>query len=178
MRAFLIAFVCMSLAGAGLGGCGRDKKEEELRTLLRPVDMRAKRIEELRLVDANGDLIPSGEKIAGLELPKGLTVYRSFEDGWHEWYLIGSRLEMAQLDRYFAARLDPLALERNDTHVLFKDAYLRDDPNARRISVRLTKKIGEGVTTDVYIRQAPPPRIFRSGDEAEAQIEARRQHAE
>lgn len=177
MRALLIAFVCLSLAGASLAGCGREKAEQR-RELLRPVDVHQKRIEELRLVDANGELIPSGEKIAGLELPKGLSLYRSFEDGWREWYLVGSRLDMAQLERYFATRLDPLALERNATSVLFKDAYLRDDPNARRVSVRLAKMIGEVPTTDVYIRQAPPPRIFRSGEEAEAQIEARRKHAD
>jgi hypothetical protein len=177
MRAFLIAFMCLSLAGASLAGCEREKEEKQ-RELLRPVDMRQKRIDELRLVDANGELIPSGEKIAGLELPKGLSLYRSFDDGWREWYLVGSRLEMAQLDRYLTARLDPLAIERNAKSVFYKDAYLRDDPNARRISVRMTKLIGDIPTTDVYIRQAPPPRIFRSGEEAEAQIEARRKHAD
>jgi hypothetical protein len=177
MRLLPIYSLCAALLLPGLCACGKDEQETR-RALLRPVDVRQKQIaerEKRRLFDANGELIPSGEKIAGLELPKGLELYRSFEN---EWYYEAKRINMGQLDRYFAARLDPLALERNATHVLFANAHLRSDPAARLVSVRLASLVANQVTTDVYIRQSPPVRTYPSERQAEAQLEARRKRAE
>jgi hypothetical protein len=181
MRIFFVRPLCVALllSGlcAGLCACGSDEQDTR-RSLLRPVDTRTKAIAEQakrRLFDANGELIPSGEKIAGLELPKGLELYRSFEN---EWYYEARRINLGQLDRYFAARLDPLGIDRNATHVTFENAALRDDPKARRISVRVASLIGHHTVSDVYIRQTPPIRQYPSESQAEAQIEARRKRAE
>ncbi|HMI92129.1 MAG TPA: hypothetical protein VK509_12225 [Polyangiales bacterium] len=181
MRIFLVRPLCAALllSGlcAGLYACGSDEQDTR-RSLLRPVDTRQKAIveqEKRRLFDVNGELIPSGEKIAGLELPKGLELYRSFEN---EWYYEARRINLGQLDRYFAARLDPLSIDRNASHVTFENAGLRDNPSSRRISVRIASLIGHQTVADVYIRQAPPIRVYPTESQAEAQIEARRKRAE
>jgi hypothetical protein len=177
MRAFIVITTCATLLAPALGGCGGDK-DEARRALLRPVDMNAKRRaerEKMRIVDAKGELIPSDQKIAGITLPKGIELYRSFE---LEWYLEGKHIEMGQLERYFSARLDPLAVERGQTFTTFKDARLRGEPNARRVTVELSRKFGGTTTTDVYIRQMRPPRVFVPEKQAEAQLQARRQRAE
>jgi hypothetical protein len=108
-------------------------------------------------------------------MPKGMRLYRSFVN---EWYFEARSIPMAALDRYFAARLDPLGIERNATSVTFQDAIPRDDNKARRVTIRIGKLIGADPVCDVYLRQALPPRVFPSEQQAEAQIEARRKHAE
>jgi hypothetical protein len=177
MRTFVYS-LCFVLLSSGLSACSSEKQEAR-RALLRPVDVQQKRIaehEKRRLFDAAGELIPSGEKIVGLELPKGVELYRSFE---HEWYYEAKRINLGQLDRYFAARLDPLGIDRNATHVTFENATLRDDPKARRVTVRIASLIGHTTVSDVYIRQAPPIRQYATTEaQAEAQIEERRKRAE
>jgi hypothetical protein len=179
MQPFFAYSLCVVLLSCGLAACSSDEQQEGRRALLRPVDTRQKRLaqqEKHRLFDAAGELIPSGEKIVGLELPKGLELYRSFE---HEWYYEAKRINLGQLDRYFAARLDPLGVNRNATYVTFENATLRDDPKARRMTVRIASMIGHSTVTDVYIRQAPPIRQYATTQaQAEAQIEARRKRAE
>jgi len=181
MRLSLVRSLCAALLlsglSAGLCACSSDEQETR-RTLLRPVDVRQKTIaehEKRRLFDANNELIPSGEKIAGIDLPKGLELYRSFEN---EWYYEARRINLGQLDRFFGARLDPLAIDRNATHVTFENASLRSDPSARRVTVRIAGLIGHRTASDVYIRQTPPIRKYPSESQSAAQIEARRKRAD
>jgi hypothetical protein len=108
-------------------------------------------------------------------MPKGMRLYRSFQN---EWYFEARNIPMPALDRYFAARLDPLGIERNETSVTFQDAMPRDDNKARRVTIRIGKLIGSVPVCDVYVRQAAPPRVFPSEQQAEAQMEARRKHAD
>ena len=177
MRTLLLIAICSALLGPALSGCGRDK-EEARRELLRPVDTQAKRLaerEKKRIIAPNGELIPSDQKLAGIAMPKGLELYRSFE---LEWYLEGKGMSVPQLERYFAARLDPLGIERGDTFVKLTDARLRDDPSARRVTVQLSRMVDIQTVTNVYIRQARPPRTFAQQSESEAKINAMRQRAD
>ena len=177
MRNWLAGSLAISLLAGGLGACGKDE-DEQRRALLKPVDMRQKRIaerEKKKLFDEAGELIPSDQKVAGLTLPRGVELYRSFE---YEWYLEAKHIDVPPLERYFSARLDPLGIEHNNNTVTFTDAYLRDDPRARRVTVRLARMIGHTTTTDVYISQVPPPRVFKSGKDAEEQLEAMRKRAD
>lgn len=177
MRTWLLNSLLLALLGSTLGGCSREE-EQVRRELLRPIDIRKKRVverEKKRYVDAAGELIPSDQVVAGITLPKGLKLYRSFE---REWYLEAKRIDVGQLERYFAPRLDPLAVERNDSLVSFVDAHLRNDPSARKVTVRLSRLIGSETVTDVYIRQMPAKRVFQPERVAESQLKARRLRAE
>lgn len=170
-------WLCLSLLASVAVGCGRNE-DAQRRALLKPPDTRQKLIAEREkkvLFDALGNLLPSGELTAGVNMPKGMRLYRSFEN---EWYFEARNIPMAALDRYFAERLDPLGIERNATSVTFQDAIPRDDKKARRVTIRVGKLIGSGDVCDVYMRQAAPPRVFPSEQQAEAQMEARRKHAD
>lgn len=169
--------LCLTLLASAAAGCGKDE-EEQRRVLLKPPDIRQQQIAEHQkktLFDPLGNLIPSGEITAGVNMPKGMRLYRSFEN---EWYFEARHIPMAALDRYFAARLDPLGIERNATSVVFTDAIPHDDSKARRVTIRIGKLIGSDPVCDVYMRQALPTRVYPSAQEAEAQLEARRKHAD
>jgi hypothetical protein len=169
--------LCLSLLASSAIGCGSDK-EDQRRVLLKPPDMRQKLITERAkktLFDPLGNLLPSGEITAGVNMPKGMRLYRSFEN---EWYFEARNIPMPALDRYFAARVDPLGIERNATSVTFQDAMPRDTNKARRVTIRIGQLIGADPVCDVYVRQAAPPRAYPSEQQAEAQMEARRKHAD
>jgi len=177
-RVASLSLACVLLLAAVGSGCSREDKKEQQRALLRPVDHRKERAvarEKRQLFDPQGELIPSEEMVAGVVMPRGLKMNRSFE---REWYFRAKRVTLPALERYFGQRLLPMAVERTATSITFKDAQSKDDVDAPVVTVRIATLIGSTPTSSVYIQQAAPPRVFPSEKEVQAKLEAMRRRAE
>lgn len=174
-----IAIVIVSLlCGASVGCSMQTKQEAQQRALLMPPPPVQKFNDELKkreLFDAHGELLPSDETVAGLQLPRGLTLQRKFEN---EWYFESQVAPAAALDRYVSSRLKPLEVDRGNGFVAFKQALVKADPKARALTVRISAVTGSSTASEVYIKQAELSRKYVSGDEAEAQLRARREFAD
>jgi hypothetical protein len=158
MRARIPAMVLLAaLAGAPLAGCGDDPQRERKRALLQPNhDVHRKAAEareKRRLVDDEGDLLPSGEKVAGVMVPKGLTLYRRFEG---QSFYKGTQVSTDQLERYFSAELLKARIERTDSLVLFSDAVPRSNPKAIPFELSITRLRGAEKATEVVFRERRP----------------------
>lgn len=169
-----------ALAGAALAGCGDDpKREERKRALLQPNDAKRKADEareKRRLVDDEGDLLPSGEKVAGIMVPKGLTLYRRYQG---QSFYKGNRVSADQLERFFSAQLQDAKVERTESMVLFADAVPRSNPKALPIDLRVTRLRGSERATEVVFREPrPPTRKYYGAKVDHAQIEQARRYAD
>ena len=151
-----------------------EQRKALLRPEVRPVQQQAE-LERTRITDPSGELLPSGTKAAGLELPRGLQLYRQLERDYH---FEAQHIDLDQLERYFAKRVVPYALTRTPTSVSLEDAQLKDAPNAPRVTIRIARLMSAEPVCNVFLQQASPPRVYPSEAEAQAVLEARRKHAE
>lgn len=161
-------------------GCGDDPPPpvEQRKELLRPDETRRRRIEERerqRIFDQAGELIPSGELVAQLELPKGVKLYRELDP---EYFLEAPRITIEQLERYFAPRLEPTGVTRTATSVTFEGARIKANPTARVVTLRLARVDSTEPATEMMLRMAPAPRIFPSEAEVERQLAEQRKYAQ
>jgi len=158
--------------------CGDDPPEvAHSKALLRPDEVlhrRAEQIEQRRIFDPQGELIPSGERVVGLELPKGVKLYRELE---REHFLEAPRITLAQLERYFAPRLEPAGITRTATSVTFESARIKDSPTSPLLTVRLAKVGGAEPASELMLREAPPPRVFPSEAEVQRKLAERAKYA-
>jgi hypothetical protein len=175
----VLLVLCVALAACS----GGEKAEQQAqRRELLTVPDHSEELQALRekrqVYDAEGNLIPSGEVVAGVELPRGLELYRSF-DG--EWYYRTRKIRSEDLVRYFKARLFTGQIDYTlNAAVTFKKARSEDYPEAPPVDVRIAKKRGGATISDVYIREYQPPERnqWPSRAESEAQLEAMRRHAD
>jgi hypothetical protein len=158
-----------------VSACGDDSKSERKRALLQPRDGKLKleqEKEKRRIFDDDGDLLPSGEKVGGVMLPKGLTLYRRIDQ--HSFYRT-TEIKFEKLDPYFAEQLISTTVERKDSAVTFGGAVPKNNLKAPRLELSVTRLRGGPSSSEVYIRQsttfrrAPPP------DSPEAQLDPARQ---
>lgn len=179
VRRALSLLLMIAASGATLG-CSRRQaeKEEQRRVLLKPPERPNPEqvARKAQVLDANGDVMPSDQMVAGVVLPRGLVLRSSSPP---EWTYRGNQVPAAALERYFAARLVSNNIARSlGGSVTFEVARPKDDPKAPPITLRIVQLLGEKDATEIYIRQAIPGRPRPSQAEVEAQIEARRAHAE
>jgi len=174
-----IAILMTSLLCCAAAGCSMQNEQEvQQRALLMPPPPAQKFNDESKkreLYDAHGELLSSDESVAGLQLPRGLTLQRTFEN---EWYFESQVATSAALDRYISDRLSPTEVERGKGFVAFKGALVKANPKARALTVLISAITGSSTTSEVYIRQAELSRKYVSGAEAEAQLRARREFAD
>jgi hypothetical protein len=168
-----------ALAGAALSGCGDDPQRERKRALLQPSDAKRKAAEERekrRLVDKEGELLPSGETAAGIMVPRGLTLYRTYEG---QSFYKGNRVTAQQLERFFSAQLLKARIERTDSMVLFAEAVPRSNPKAIPIDLRITRLRGSSRAIEVVFRGPRPGRKYDFRPKVdEAQLEQARRYAD
>jgi hypothetical protein len=128
-------------------------------------------------LDADGDLIASDRMQAGVLLPRGLELSSSTA---HEWTFKALHIPTAALDRYFEQRLLTMGgVERSlEGSVTFTSAQPKDDPKAPPVMLRITRLTGAPNANEVYIREAVPGKPRPSEAEVEAQLNARRAHAD
>jgi hypothetical protein len=166
-----------------LAGCTCSDDAEQRREILKPEDRakaRAEAVDKRRYTTPEGELRASEEEVAGLLLPRGLSLHREFP---HEWYFrtLHRDVSLKRLEAYFRPQLVTLKLERDATGgVHFIDAQLQKDPTAQQVSVRIAPVLTGVGQNEVYIRQRPPSekKAFPSAAEAEAKLEAMRKHAD
>jgi hypothetical protein len=174
---FAFALAC----GGAVSGCSRHEAEqvEQRRALLKPPDDKLAREEaarKRRIFDDDGDLIASDQSVAGLVLPRGLSPSMQFE---HEWYFKSDRIPAAKLERFIAPHLFTGEIDRSVTAVEYVSAHIKDNPSAPPITVRIVTLSGAASASEIYIRQAVPAPLVRPREaEVEAQLKARREHAE
>jgi hypothetical protein len=177
----LSAALGCGLLGAGCGEQGRSEDEvrrDYRKALLAADDRRQQREqkhEETRVQDQRGALIPSGERVAGLLLPRGLSLRLSFE---REWYY-ETTLSAAALRAYFGPRLNTLEVVQGggDT-VTYQNAVPRDTPGAEHINVRIGPLPNQRDKTEVNIRMAPDATPPRSEAEARLELEMNAKYAD
>ncbi len=168
-------------AGTAGSGCKHEQPSEQAqrRVLLTPPDTRRnlqKQREKQQVLDAKGNLIPSDQVVAGIVMPRGLELYASSE---HDWDFKAHHVPADALERYFAPRL----LATGVTHslggaVTFEKAQPKDNPKSPLVQLRIVRLRGELDESELFLRQAVPGKVYPSGAEAEAQLQARRAHAE
>lgn len=171
--------LCLCLLANLALACGDAPPEvAQRKALLRPDDVQRRRVEELerrRIFDPQGELIASGERVAGLELPKGLELYRELD---REHFLQAPRITLPQLERFFAPRLEPASITRTATSVAFERARIKDSPASPLLTVRIAQVAGSEPASELLLREAPPPRVFPSAAELEQQLAERRKYAD
>lgn len=172
--------LCAALALPACSGRREAEEAEQRKQLLKPPDIRAKRDErrrERQLFDDEGHVLPSETKVAGLVMPKGLKQYRTFE---REWYFQSREVGSEKFVEYFKRRLMPEAIERSKVgSVTFRKARIRANPDEPVVDVHVDPLKGAANAATVYVRQASPaPTKYKSGTEAEAQLEALRKYAD
>ena len=174
--------LCAVVCGTAELGCSRRDaaQEEKRRMLLTPPDNKREREEAARkkqIFDEDGDLIPSEQSVAGLLLPRGLTPGQHDE---REWYFRSMEIPAEALERYFLPRLLTGGVEHSQggaTQIL--SAKIKDNPGALPVTIRILKLAGANAASELYIRQAmPSPTVRPKESEVEAQLKARREHAE
>lgn len=174
--------LCAALSGTAALGCSRRDaaQEEQRRVLLMPPDNKREREEAARrkqIFDEDGDLIPSEQSVAGLILPRGLTPGMRFE---HEWYFRSMEIPAEALERYFIPRVFTGEINRSQGGATeLVAAKIKDNPSAPSVTIRIIKLSGANSASELYIRQSVPAPLVRPKEsEVEAQLKARREHAE
>jgi hypothetical protein len=151
---------------------------EQRKELLRPDEIRRRRVEELerqRVFDEKGELIASGEELGELELPRGLKLFRQTE---REYYFEAPEIALEQLDRFFAPRLEPWGVERTATSLTFERAQIKDSPMAPAVTLTIARVHTSGAPAcDVTLKVAPPPRPFPTEAESQRQLAERQKYA-
>ena len=171
-----VAGLALSVLGCGALGAGCDSeadhaaqvRQDYRKGLLVAEDRRQKREDRraaTRAQDESGAMIASEERVAGIVLPRGLTLRLGVERQWY--YETAVPIEAVRA--YFGPRLKTLAVVQGaaDT-VTYEDAEPRDTPGAERVSVRIAPLGNQRGKTEILIRQpilARPP-----ATEAEARL--------
>ena len=110
---------------------------------------------EVALYDDEGNLLGSGERLAGLELPRGLTP--ALQDGRRHVYR--SDVPMVRVQRYFGVRLVTGAVDALPTGgAVYRDAVPRD---VQGVPVRLDVRVepSSSAPTRVEIVELEPPPV-------------------
>lgn len=156
----------------------RDARLAHRKALLAAEDRRAQREQkyaQTRVQDAQGELIPSGEKVAGIELPRGLKLRLGFA---REWYY-ETTLPAEAVRAYFGPRLDTAQVVPGAAGTItYVNALPRDTPNAERVNVRIGPLPKQRGKTEINIRLQTIVRPPASEAEARLELEKRTKFAE
>jgi hypothetical protein len=157
----------------------REDEDDKRRALLTPQDLPAKRDtarEAARLFDAAGNLIPSETKVAGLLVPRGMTLVVAPE---HEWYFDGP-LPLPKLEKYLREHLEI----HDEDHSIpgridFAESRPRDTPAPTPTFVSFYPKPGRPELSQLYIHEyVPRHQHLCPAAAAQAQMAARKAHAD
>jgi hypothetical protein len=159
----------------GATACGEGEQERK-RELLTPRDNERKRAqarEKRRIFDDKGELLDSGEKVGGVILPKGLTLYRRID---HHFFYRTTDITFEKLDRYFGAQLIATTVDRKDGTVEFGGAVPRTEMNAPRLDLHVTRLSGGPSSSEVYFRLSAKFKVVPPPDESGHQLGLSRQY--
>lgn len=159
------------IIGRALLGCSDSPKTVARSAPLAPIDLAQKHreaLEKKRLTNAQGELLPSDDSIAGLLLPRGLTRTHAFE---HAWYY-RTQASIEQLTQFFGTRLLTGKVERGGRGtVTYVDAQPRGLKKTAFVTVRIGPAPGGRAMREVYVKETPMmPVAYPSEAEAQAKL--------
>lgn len=173
----VVLAVWLGLAAVGCGSHEAERKAEVRRQLLRAENLEQKRAENLaaqRLADAEGNLLPSSETIAGIVLPRGYKPKYVLE---REWTYDGE-LPFNRLEQYFLQRLNATIEHPAGMLTRFARARPVGEPNAPPVLVEVSPVPGREDWSRIHIQQSPPmPEHPMSAEEIAAGLERARRFA-
>jgi len=147
----LVGVVAMSAAV----GC-RDGIAEQRRQLLQteqPTNERNARIDALRVMSPEGDLLPSAVKVAGVVLPRGFDL--KFKDP-HAWTYDG-HFPQAKVQAYFEKRITTKTkTDKPLGEVEYLGVREKSDPNMTAVLVRVSPTPGRMEWTRIYVGEPVP----------------------
>jgi hypothetical protein len=167
------------LSGAALCGCSEqvDTKAQMRREVLRANNLsaeRRKQFDEIRVMDDQGNLLPSKQRVAGVLLPRGYTPKFKFD---YEWYFDGE-LPYSKLAKYFTEQLEFATVHRPNTATLtFVQARSKGDSAMKPVSLTVSPVPGRDDWSRIHIvAQQPMPEHRQNRSEIEAELSMRRQN--
>lgn len=166
------------LAGAAGYGCSKeeDRQAQLRRDVLRANDLaaeRRKQLDAVRVLDANGKLIPSDQRVAGIVLPRG---YEPRFEIDHEAYYDG-KVSYTKLATYFTEQLDFITIQRPNNYTLtFVDARMKGDTQMKPVDITISPTPVRSDWSRIRIQrpQLPPARL-QTKAEIDAELSLRRQ---
>jgi hypothetical protein len=161
-----------------LCGCSRevDQKAQMRREVLRANDIaaeRRKQFDAVRVMDDNGKLLPSKQRVAGVVLPRGYEPkytlnYESFYDG---------ELPYNKLATFFTEQLDFSGVQRpNPSTLTFVQARTKGDSQMKPVNVTISPVPGRDDWSRIRIMLPQPlPERLQSKEEIDTELSMRRQ---
>ena len=173
--------VLAALSTLSFAGCGKsnaDQRAEIRRQLLRADNLAQKRREEVearRLTDANGDLRPSNQQLAGITIPRGYQPKFVHEREW----TYDAELPFPKLEQYFLQRLSATNEHPAGMITRFTQARPVGEPNALPVEVEVLPVPGRSDWSRIHIIQPAPPQAHPplSATEIAQEIAARRRNS-
>ncbi len=165
-----VRLIALSLCVSPLTACGRPREVEERKRILAvpsAMEQIKAKVEKTRLYDDQGALQPSDEVVAGLRLPRGLTLEFQKERRW----VYDTTVSQARLRAYFGPRLDTGSVSPGGGAVTYSHARAKESHGEIFFDVVIGAKPGMPSHNFVDIRQyAPVPVKWPSDDEVRRQL--------
>jgi hypothetical protein len=152
--------------------------EEKRRVLLTPPAAALKpKPKPPPITDKEGVPLPSDLVLAGLPVPRGFELGKSYEN---EWFLRSTSVSAEATGRYIEARVFTGQLERTSVGGLrFELAQLREAPSLPRLSIRISPTKGHKRACELYIRRIPVQKqVTRSADEIARTLQENARYAQ
>ena len=166
------------LSGGALIACSKeiDEKAQLRRDVLRANDMaaeRRKQFDAVRVLDEQGKLLPSNQRVAGVVLPRGYQPKFKLDN---ESYFDGE-LHYSKLATYFTEQLDFEGVRRpNNETLTFRQARTKGDSQMKPVQVTISPVPGREDWSRIRIQvQEPPPERLQTKAEIDAELFLRRQ---
>lgn len=167
------------LSGLAPAGCSKQDEAEQQRDLLRGRDRSAElqaAAEKRRVRNAEGDLLPSDVKVAGIVIPRGFKQALEMPGAWY----FDSSEPLAETEQYFTRRLTATRVSRNEQLELeFYQAREQADAQMKPAFVRVGRVPAQEGRTRIHvmapIEQPPAPLSF---EESKRQLEWSRKFAQ
>lgn len=159
-------YLAVLVAASAAGGCGGSNEDE--RKLLQTQDRvraRQERIDNMRVVSPEGELLPSEVKVGRIVMPRGFEV--RFSDP-HEWTYEGE-FPLDKVEAYFARRVTYTKSGKTDVGALeYRGVREKSDPNMPGAVLRLSQAPARPDRTTIYVAEpgpTPPPQPMMTEEE-------------
>lgn len=159
-------------------GCSKqeDRQAQLRRDVLRANNLaaeRRKQYEAVRVLDADGRLLPSDQRVAGVVLPRGYEPkFKIAQEAYYD-----GKLPYSKLATYFAEQLEFSTVRRpnNDT-LTFVQARSKGDMQMKPVEVTISPIPGRSDWSRIRILIPQPlPERLQSKAEIDAELSLRRQ---
>jgi hypothetical protein len=165
---------CLWLALAGCKSDDSARREQVRRQVLQGQDLDKQRGEAMsksRLLDDQGNLLPSDTTVATVLLPRGFTAKFTLD---YEWYYDGP-LPLDKVEKYLRERLDAQSIGYTEIGVLqFVLKPPLANPNGGSVAVMAYPVPGRSDWSRIHIQQPKPAAAYpQTAEEMQAEVARR-----